>query len=261
MAVIGGELGYFLLHKIGGQGERDNLNAASYRDRSKIESLLGADFWKLIQDKVVIDFGCGAGADTLEMARHGAKKVIGVDIQERFLKQGRVSAANAGLGDRCEFTQSPTEPADIIVALDSFEHFQDPAQILKIMGTMLKPEGQVLASFGPTWFHPFGGHLFSVFPWSHLLFSERAQIRWRSTFKTDGATRFSEVEGGLNQMTIARFKKLVAESDFEFEEFHTVPIRKLKWLKNPLTEEFTTAIVRCKLRLRKRSETARENLS
>jgi hypothetical protein len=55
-----------------------------------------------------------------------------------------------------------------------------------------------------------GGHLFSVFPWAHLIFSEQALIRWRSDFKSDGATRFSEVAGGLNQMTIRRFERLIA---------------------------------------------------
>jgi SAM-dependent methyltransferase len=251
VAVIGGDLGFHLLKKLGGQGENDKLSGASYKQSSKIEVLLGKDFWKLIQNKVVIDFGCGPGTDAIEMVKHGAQKVIGVDIQERFLQQGRMHASNAGVADRCEFAQRPSEPADIIVALDSFEHFENPAEILKIMSGMLKPGGRVIASFGPTWYHPFGGHLFSVFPWSHLLFTEKAQIRWRSTFKTDGATRFNEVEGGLNQMTIARFQRLVAESDFEFEEFEAVPIRKLKWLANPLTREFTTAIVRCKLRLRR----------
>jgi SAM-dependent methyltransferase len=250
MAVIGGDLGFFLLRKIGGQGEKDNLNGARYQRSNKIEALLGKGFWNSIQDKVVIDFGCGQGHDAIEIAKRGARKVIGVDIQERFLQQGRIHAQNAGVSDRCEFAHSPAEPADIIVALDSFEHFQDPAKILQIMSGMLKPDGQVAISFGPTWFHPFGGHLFSVFPWSHLLFTEQALIRWRATFKTDGATRFDEVEGGLNGMTIARFKRLVAESDFEFEEFNAVPIRKLKWLNNPLTQEFTTATVRCKLKLR-----------
>ena len=250
MAVIGGNLGFFLLKKFGGQGEKDKLSAASYQQRSKIETLLGKDFWERIEDKVVVDFGSGHGHDAVEMARHGARKVIGVDIQERFLQQGRMHAHNAGVTDRCEFAQRPPEPADIIVALDSFEHFDDPAAILRIMSGMLKPDGRVIASFGPTWFHPFGGHLFSVFPWSHLLFTERAQIRWRSTFKTDGATHFNEVEGGLNQMTIRRFERLVSASAFEFESFEAVPIRKLQWLANPLTREFTTAIVRCTLRLR-----------
>jgi hypothetical protein len=58
------------------------------------------------------------------------------------------------------------------------------------MRRMIKPDGCVIAAFGPTWFHPLGGHLFSVFPWAHLIFTERALIRWRSDFKTDGATRF-----------------------------------------------------------------------
>jgi hypothetical protein len=98
-----------------------------------------------------------------------------------------------------------------------------------------------------SWYHPRGGHLFSVFPWSHLIFTEKAQIRWRSDFKTDGATRFSEVAGGPNQMSIARFERLVAQSPFRFESFRTIPIRPLAWAHNRLTREFTTAALECKL--------------
>ncbi len=39
------------------------------------------------------------------------------------------------------------------------------------------PHGAVYASFGPTWYHPLGGHLFSVFPWAHPIFSEKEPIR------------------------------------------------------------------------------------
>jgi hypothetical protein len=86
-----------------------------------------------------------------------------------------------------------------------------------------------------------------VFPWAHLLFSEKALVGWRSTFKTDGATRFSEVAGGLNQMTIARFEKLVAASPLKFSAIELVPIKKLQRFHNRLTREFATAIVRCRL--------------
>ncbi len=82
------------------------------------------------------------------------------------------------------------------------------------------------------------------------MFSEKALIRWRSDFKTDGATRFGEVAGGLNQMTIKRFERLIAESPFEIDLIECVPIRKLRWLHTSLTREWTTAIVRCRLRLR-----------
>ena len=42
---------------------------------------------------------------------------------------------------------------------------------------------------------------------SHVLFSESALVRWRALSRNDGATRFAEVAGGLNEMTIARFEQ------------------------------------------------------
>lgn len=246
MGFIGGELGYRLLKRFGGTGT-NHMDGSAYRDKSKVEVLLGKDIWPTIADKVVIDFGCGTGDEAIEMALRGARKVIGIDIQEKWLQVARQRAAERGVSERCIFARTPPEPADVIVALDSFEHFADPAGVLQTMHGILKPDGCVLASFGPTWYHPLGGHLFSIFPWAHLIFTEAALIRWRSDFKTDGATRFHEVDGGLNQMTIKRFKHIVQSSPFEFAEFEAVPISKLKWLANTLTQEFTTAIIRCRL--------------
>ena len=79
------------------------------------------------------------------------------------------------------------------------------------------------------------------------MFSERALIRWRDHLRSDGATRFAEVEGGLNGMTIGRFEQVVARSNFDVDFIEPVPIRKLRRLHNRVTREFTTAIVRCRL--------------
>jgi len=247
MELIGGTLGYNLLKKISKDGNTGYMDGSAYANKSKIETLIGKDFWHDIQNKVVIDFGCGIGSDSVEMAERGARKVIGLDIQERFLVVAREQARKNGVSDRCTFAPKTDERADVIVAIDSFEHFNDPAAILRTMREMIKPDGCVIASFGPTWYHPLGGHLFSVFPWAHLIFTEKALIRWRSDFKSDGATRFHEVEGGLNQMTIGRFVRIIEESPFEFAGFEAVPIRKLQKVANRLTREFTTAVVRCKL--------------
>ena len=247
MGLIGGTLGYNLLKKISKDGNTGYMDGSVYANKSKLETLLGNDFWHDIRDKVVIDFGCGTGADSVEMAERGARSVIGIDIQERFLAVAREQARQSGVSDRCTFATKTDERADVIVAIDSFEHFDDPAAILKTMREMIKPDGCVIASFGPTWYHPLGGHLFSVFPWAHLIFTEKALIRWRSDFKSDGATRFQEVEGGLNQMTIRRFEGIVRESPFEFAGFEAVPIKKLQKVANRLTREFTTAVIRCKL--------------
>jgi SAM-dependent methyltransferase len=223
------------------------MNGSAYDGKSKIRVSLGENLLTMIQDKVVIDFGCGDGVATLDLARHGARKVIGLDILQNALDQATRNAANAGLDTLCEFTTSTDTKADVIVSLDAFEHFGDPAAILDMMHNLLQPGGCVMASFGPTWYHPLGGHLFSMFPWAHILFSESALIRWRANIRPDGATRFSEVEGGLNQMTIARFERLVAASQFRIESLETVPIGKLRPIHSRVTREFTTAIVRTKL--------------
>ena len=250
MGIIGGEIGYRLLKAYCPSGETGYLTGEVYKGRSKIEVLFGPQIWDEIRDKVVIDFGCGWGEEAVDIARHGAKKVIGLDLRERLLKSARETAASAGVSDICAFVTKTEEKADVIMSLDAFEHFDDPAEILKIMRGLLKPDGRVIAMFGPTWYHPLGGHQFSVFPWSHLLFTEKALIRWRSDFKRDNATRFNEVEGGLNQLSINRFERIVAASDFEFESLEAVPIRKLRRFHNRLTREFFSAIVRCRLRPR-----------
>jgi len=240
------DLQYQILKKIA-PNERHTMDESTYEGKSKAGILLGGDFLAAIQDKTVIDFGCGDGLATLDLARHGAKKVIGLDIRQSILDKATANAAAAGLSEYCEFSTSTETKADVIMSLDAFEHFGDPAAILAVMYNLLKPGGCVLASFGPTWYHPLGGHLFSVFPWAHLLFSEPALIRWRANVRPDGATRFSEVEGGLNQMTIARFERLVSTSQFKIQEIETVPIRKLRPIHCRVTREFTTAVVRAKL--------------
>ena len=236
---------YRILKRIS-PGAPDCCSGCIYEGKSKLAVLMGDEFFTKIAGKVVIDFGCGEGAETVEMAGRGARRVIGIDIREDVLQAARQRAVSAGVQNTF-FVSSTNELADIVVSLDAFEHFVDAAGILRIINTLLRPTGEVLVSFGPTWYHPLGGHLFSVFPWAHLIFREKALIRWRSTFKTDGATRFGEVAGGLNQMTVGKFEELIAGSPFRFASLELVPIKKLRRLHNRLTREFTTAIVRCRL--------------
>jgi SAM-dependent methyltransferase len=236
---------YRILRRIAAH-DPTSMTGAAYVGKSKLRVLLGDNLLRDIASKTVIDFGCGDGAEAIELAQHAAH-VIGVDIRDAALDAARSRAAGAGVSERCTFTREPMRRADAIVSLDSFEHFADPEAILQRMYDLLSPGGFVATSFGPTWFHPYGGHLFSVFPWAHLVFSEAALIRWRSDIRSDGATRFSEVEGGLNQMTIRRFERLVKASPFKLDFLEAVAIRKLRPMHCRLTREFTTAIVRAKL--------------
>jgi SAM-dependent methyltransferase len=237
---------YRLLRRIA-PSEPTHLSGAAYRDQSKLRTLLGDELIEEARGKDVLDFGCGSGTEAIELAAI-AHCVIGVDTNAQLIEQARAKAALAGVSRQCRFvTDAPLTTCDLIVSLDSFEHFADPAAILVTMSQLLKPRGRVVISFGPTWYHPFGGHLFSVFPWAHLLFSEAALIRWRADIRSDGATRFSEVEGGLNQMTIRRFERLVNGSALRLRKLEAVPIRAAARLHSRFTREFTTAVVRCVL--------------
>jgi SAM-dependent methyltransferase len=252
MGIIGGSIGYWTLRALCPDGANPHCAGNVYAERSKLEVLFGPQVWDELQGRDVVDFGCGAGVQAIELAQHGANRVTGIDIRETALAEAREAAERAEVSDRCFFAQETNEKVDVILAIDSFEHFADPLGVLQVMRCLLRDSGFALISFGPPWGHPLGGHLFSVFPWAHLLFTERSLIRWRSDFKCDGAARFGEVEGGLNQMTIRRFEHLVAASEFEFASFDAVPIRPMRFLASRLAREFTTSTVRCRLVPRQR---------
>jgi SAM-dependent methyltransferase len=222
------------------------MDGSAYTNTGKLQVLLGDRFFDEIRGKTVIDFGCGTRAEVVEMARRGARRVLGLDIRSSCLVAARDAAAAAGLADRCVFAAAPDEPADVIVSLDSFEHFDDPAAILRVMDRHLRPDGKVIATFGPPWYHPVGGHLFSVFPWAHIVFTETALLRWRRTFRPRQTAR-TIAECGLNKMTLRRFERLVANSPFRFERFEARPIRRCRWLTTPLLREFGTSVVICTL--------------
>lgn len=247
MGIIGGQLGYLILRKIAPISLTSDYECIINTNIENMGKFFSENFFSLIQEKTVIDFGCGDGRYTVEIAAHGAAKVIGIDIQEKLLSIGRELAKKNSVADRCLFVTKTDELVDIIVSKDAFEHFSDPSATLDFMHKLLKPDGFILASFGPTWLHPYGGHLFSVFPWAHLIFTENALIRWRSDFKFDSAKKFSEVEGGLNKLTIRRFEKIVNDSPLTIEWLDTIPIKGFYPFKYKAIREFGSSIVRCKL--------------
>ncbi len=252
MGILGGSIGLHVLRTIApdypesNRVEDDRVEAELAE--TQIESFFDGGPKSALEGKTVIDFGCGDGLKAVAMAKAAPDaRIIGLDIQQKHLDRASRHALQAGLEDRCSFAMDTEERADLIVSIDAFEHFSDPLAILNIMSKLLKPNGEVLASFGPTWFHPYGGHLFSPFPWAHLIFSERALIRWRARFRHDGAQKFGEVDGGLNQMRIARFERLVEASPLAIDWLETVPIRGLEILRHRFLREFGSSIVRCRL--------------
>ncbi len=174
----------------------------------------------------VLDAGCGAGDLAISMALAGAE-VVGVDIDGKRITRAREKAQQAGAADRATFVHKslldyePDRLFDRIVSVEAFEHIPEPERFLPKMRDLLAPGGEILSVFGPLWLSPYGPHQygFTRFPWVHLVFPERVVLAARRmTFRpTDAATRYEDIRGGLNRMTVERFKRAVHAAGLRFE--------------------------------------------
>jgi SAM-dependent methyltransferase len=184
----------------------------------------------------------------VKLALGGAKHVTGLDIRPSILEQAMAYAKKCNSDSICSFTTDLSGCFDIIISQDAFEHYENPETVIEAMKKYLSPQGEIWISFGPPWLHPKGSHLPSLFPWAHLVFSEKSLLRWRADFKSDGATVFSEIEGGLNKMTLARFKRIVKNSGLKVSYYNEIPIRAFAGFAACLPKEFITSVVIAKLK-------------
>jgi SAM-dependent methyltransferase len=192
------------------------------------------DFDSRVTGRSVLEYGCGAGYQAVAIGRIGAHRVVGVDPHEGARTQAAARAASAHLSDRVSFVPA-VSPAhhgrfDVVVSQNAMEHFDDPAASLTEMHACLRPGGTALITFGPPWFAPYGSHMhfFTQVPWVNLLFPESVVLRVRAFYRQDGATRYEQVEQGLNRMTVRRFETLVAETGFAFERRRYTAVRNLR---------------------------------
>ena len=95
--------------------------------------------------------GCGSGRYAVALALLGATKVVGIDVAEGMLDIARLSAANAGVSDRCEFMLYDFEAAeldttfDYSIAMGLFDYVNNPEPFVRKM--LAATRHRFLASF------------------------------------------------------------------------------------------------------------------
>ena len=99
-----------------------------------------------VQDKDVLDVGCGTGAVSRRLVSRGAR-VWGVDYSPGMLAAAReISQENKGLtfveGSACSLPFEDNR-FDCVTSAFSFHHFPDAMEALKEMRRVLKPGGEV----------------------------------------------------------------------------------------------------------------------
>lgn len=212
------------------------------------------NFLSNIVGKEILDYGCGTGWQTVALARNGAKYVLGLDTNQRALKKAQDLVRHLGMIGQIELTDKLEsrfkDRFDIVISQNSMEHFGDPVKVLEEMKSALNKDGAILITFGPPWFAPYGHHMpFPIkIPWVNIMFSERTVMNVRAHFRNDGATKFEEVEAGLNKMTVAKFERIVSDNGMKIQYKRYDCIKGINFLgKLPLIRELFINLVSCAL--------------
>ena len=107
-----------------------------------------------IAGRAVLDLGCGLGGCDLELLRrHGAGRVLGIDVEPQLIARCEALAARAGFGDRLGFRlvepgPLPFEAAafDVVFSKDAMIHIPDKPALFDEVLRVLRPGGLFLAS-------------------------------------------------------------------------------------------------------------------
>jgi len=92
-----------------------------------------------VKGRTFLDVGCGNALYSLELARRGAAKVVGIDIAEVMIDLCRKSSEDQGLADRCTFIQTdllqfnPESNFDVSFGIGLFDYISDPLPVLRKM--------------------------------------------------------------------------------------------------------------------------------
>ena len=104
-----------------------------------------------LQDRRVIDIGCGGGLLSEGMAKRGAS-VIGIDMGKAPLTIARLHQHESGLD--IDYRQTTAEQMaaeqagsfDTVTCLEMLEHVPDPAGVIAACAQLIKEDGHVILS-------------------------------------------------------------------------------------------------------------------
>jgi SAM-dependent methyltransferase len=134
-----------------GQFERETSNKKFYSTVRLSNQYIGDWIDRHSRGKIVLDYACGAGRNTIRAARAGAALAVGLDIsrvsveacRRRAAAEGVAASASFVQGD-CEETGLPSESFDTILCMGMLHHL-DLSYALPELRRLLRPGGRMLA--------------------------------------------------------------------------------------------------------------------
>ena len=104
--------------------------------------------------KTVLDIGCGCGAAAIHLIKnHGAKSVVGIDIESLVIQRANELAVKYNLSKLAHFRCVkpgpliiPDESVDLVFSKEVFLHISNKDDLMKDIYRVLKPGGLVVVS-------------------------------------------------------------------------------------------------------------------
>jgi len=204
----------------------------NYFNYGKVENV---KFWKRLggkpnlNNKSILDFGCGHGSLCIDMADSNAKFIEGVDLNKSLLnfanhnleKNFKLFKNLIKFNKKNLVTDDFNQQFDLIVSKDTFEHTLDLPKILNKFHSLLKKGGKAYIGFGPLYNFYNGDHGRTQLklPWLHVILPDKFIIK---RFNKNNEEQINKIEDlGLSKYSYAEYEKMLKFSDFEVEYYIT----------------------------------------
>ncbi|TCK19463.1 methyltransferase family protein [Thiogranum longum] len=183
------------------------------------------------RDKIVVDYGCGFGYDSLYALENGAKHVYCLEISENRLTSSQKLHSSHGYENATYIDNTdikdlinkiPAQSVDIIFSRDVMEHVPSPIDVLHSMYSITNPGGEIYIGFSPFYKSPYGPHFGSKckIPWIHLIFSESTILSvFKNLYGLSGSVEtYQDIEGsGVNKLSYFEYKSMIDSIPWETE--------------------------------------------
>lgn len=127
----------------GGTGAIQRTISRLFRKSMMIRYMKVIDGCDPIEDRTVIDIGCGPGHYGIALASKGAAHVVGMDFAGAMIELARRNAAAAGVADKCRFV------TDDFLTCEIKEKF-DYSILMGLMDYIARPEEMIAKALSVT---------------------------------------------------------------------------------------------------------------
>lgn len=195
------------------------------------------DLIHITPDTKVLEIGCGEAGNLKPFLDIGCKRVVGIDIGETRIANGKKFFADHPNNHNLEliakdiYLVEDLEEFDLIITRDVIEHIPDQDKFMARCRDFMKPDGLFFIGF-PPWFNPFGGHqqvlenrIFSKVPYFHIV----PRPIYKRFLKLIGETE-GKVESMLEiydtRITIDRLNRILKKNNYQV-------LKQTDWFINP----------------------------